>query len=697
LNPTPVEVLFIEDSELDVELAVRALRQDGLQAHWRTVASEPALQDALVGAAPEVILSDFSMPGFDGMKALQLVRELVPQVPFIFLSGTIGEERAIEAIRCGATDYVLKDNMRRLGTAVKRALSEAIERGRIRVAEEERARLVQILEATSDYVGMSDPEGRQIYLNAAGHRMTGIAQDQIAGKRILDIYPPWAREIIEREGRPTAAREGIWQGETAILGADGEEIPVSQVLIAHRAAGGEVRFFSSIARDISERKAYETHIEYLANYDALSGLPNRRLLGDRTAQAIAQARRRGRACALVVLNIDRFKLANDSYGHGSGDTLLKILATRLQERMREGDTPARLGADSFAVLATDLHKPEHVLGVLRELSDATAQPFPIGGHEMHVTLSMGASVFPKDGGDFDVLLRNADAAMHRVKAAGGKGFQFYAAEMTRDTTDRLELENALRGALERGELQLHYQPQVDIASGRVIAVEALMRWRHAERGWVSPAQFIPIAEESGLILRLGEWALGEACRQLAAWDRAGSSQIRMAVNVSARQFLDAGFVDSVERALREHQVDPRRIELELTESLLIEDPDQANSTLQRLKVLGVMIAVDDFGTGYSSLSYLSGLPVDCLKIDRAFVTRVSEGGRDATIAQAIISLAHSLGMRVLAEGVETAEQREFLHAHGCEDGQGYFYARPCPPQEAHSLIAAAQLPLKGKP
>ncbi|TMI41467.1 MAG: bifunctional diguanylate cyclase/phosphodiesterase, partial [Betaproteobacteria bacterium] len=428
-----------------------------------------------------------------------------------------------------------------------------------------------------------------------------------------------------------------------------------------------------------------------ANYDALSELPNRSLLGDRTAQAMTHARRVGRPCALIVLDLDRFKLINDSYGRSAGDALLRQVGERIRGAVRDGDTTARLEAASFAVLAADLARADDVLNVTRKVHELFKVPLSIEGHEIHVTLSIGASVFPRDGDNFDALLGNADVAKHRVKASGGKGFQFYAAAMTREATERIELENALRTAVARRELELHYQPQVDIASGRIRGVEALMRWRHAERGWIPPGRFIPVAEESHLIQPLGDWALGEGCRQLAAWDRAGHYDLQMGINVSAVQFRSAGFVGAVTRALRAQEIDPSRLELELTESELIDDREVAISVLGSLKKLGVRISVDDFGTGYSSLNYLSRLPVDCLKIDRSFVVRVEQGGRDAAIVQAIISLAHSLGLRVLAEGVETKEQLRFLRSHGCDEAQAHLFARACATDAASSLIAARSL------
>ncbi len=691
MDRMPIQVLFIEDSEIDVELALRSLEQGGFDVSWECVQVEEELKRALSSHRPQAILSDFSMPGFDGMEALRLAKEMAPGVPFIFVSGTIGEERAIEAIRLGATDYVLKDNMRRLGTSVRRALSEASERERVRIAEEERARLVQVLEATSDYVGISEPTGKIIYMNAAGRKLTGAPESGDVGKSTIDVHPQWASERVEGEGRRAAERDGLWHGESALLGADGTEIPVSQVITAHKGPNGTIRFFSTIARDIRDRKAYEERLQYFANYDPLTGLPNRSLLGDRALQGIAHAKRAGRPTALLVMDLDRFKLVNESYSHGAGDTLLRMVADRLRGAVREGDTVARLGADAFAVLATDLARPDDVSAVARKIREAMHAPFWLEARDLHVTVSIGASIYPRDGEDFDILLRNADAAMHRVKAEGRNGFQFYAAAMTRQATDRVELENELRLALGKNELEIHYQPQVVLANGRIVGVEALMRWNHRGRGWIPPGQFIPIAEDSDLIHPLGEFALAEGCRRIRAWSDAGFASLRLAVNVSAQQFRSAGFVEAVGRALRSAELEPACLELELTESVLVENREEAADILKRLKALGVQIAVDDFGTGYSSLSYLSRLPIDCLKIDRSFVSRVHERGHDAAITQAVISLAHSLAVRVIAEGVETVEQLEFLRMHRCDQGQGYLFSPAVDPEAMAKLLAAGTL------
>lgn len=682
-SATPLSVLFVEDSQDDVDLAVLALERDGFAVKWKRVDLERDLRAALAANGPEIVLSDYSMPAFDGLSALRVVREMKPDLPFIFMSGTIGEERAIASIHSGATDYILKGNIKRLSTAVRRALADAADRNAARIAEESRARLAATLEATSDFVAICDHKGQLVYVNTAARRLAGTAMANGHGSSIFAMHPEWVHDFIRQDALPAAVRDGTWQGESAVLAADGSEIPVSQVIISQRGADGRVQYYSTIARDISERKAYEDKIRHLANFDALTGLPNRTLLADRVAQAIAHRRHSGRTPALLAVDIDRFKLVNDGYGHGAGDKLLKLAGERLQDLIRAGDTAARLGADGFAVLATDLAQPEDALAVARKLQSGMRSPFRIDGRDVHITVSVGVAVHPRDGADFDTLLRNADVAMHRAKAGGHEGAQFYASEMTREAIERVELESALRSALARRELELHYQPQLNLETGAVVGVEALMRWRHAERGWISPMTFIPIAEHSDLIYPLGEWALTAACSQLK---KLNGSALRLAVNVSARQFRSSGFAESVGRILRDSGINPAQLELELTESVLVQDQDEALAILSRLNELGVQIAIDDFGTGYSSLSYLSRLPIDCLKIDKTFVQRFAEDKHDAAIVQTIISLAGALGLRVVAEGVETGAQLDFLRRLHCAEAQGYLFAKAMPVDEARGYI-----------
>lgn len=680
MDKTSLQVLFVEDSTDDVELAIAELHSDGFEVSWNRVDTEADLRQALENANPEVIVSDYSMPGFDGATVLRIVREMRPEVPFIFLSGTIGEERAIESVREGATDYVLKSNIRRFPFCIRRALSESEERARTRAAEQARERLAAILEATSDCVAICNPDGSLIYLNSAGQKITGLQEYDLAATHIASIHSPESWNTITEHAWPAAIAEGLWHGETALLAVDGAEIPVSQLIITHRDSSGDIEYVSTVARDIRERKAYEKRIAYLANYDALTELPNRSLLRDRIQQAIAYRRSTDRTLALLIIDVDRFNLVNSGYGQGTGDELLRMVGERLLNTVRDGDTVARLDSDSFAVLATGLAHPDDTLTVARKIQAAIRDPFALEAREFRITVGIGASVFPRDGEDFEALYQNASAAMHRVKSKGQDGVQFYAENMTRDAADRVELENQLRTAADRGQLELHYQPQVLLDSGRTVGVEALMRWRHPERGWISPDVFIPVAEHSASIHSLGEWALLVACRQLKQWQDLGAD-LTMGVNVSAYQFREPGFAGIVDRAIRESGVDPTRLVLELTESVLVEDPEGTTLTLERLSKVGVKTAVDDFGTGYSSLSYLSQLPIDFLKIDRAFLRRIPGTRNDMAIVQAVISLAHSLDLDVIAEGVETRDQLQFLQDHGCRMAQGFYFAEPVPPEE----------------
>ena len=691
-----LHALFVEDSEVDVELIVMELNRNGFDVRWDRVEVEDELRQALSGELPDIILSDYSMPSFSGVDALKIVREIDQDVPFIFVSGTIGEDWAIESIRQGATDYVLKDNLRRLGTAVRRALAETDERRRTTALEESRTRLADILEATSDFVAIFDPDLRITYLNASGRRLLGLAEmASVANTSLNNYLSDGSLKKLRDEAWKAVSEKGIWEGETALLGKTGKEIPVSQVVIGHRDSNNNLRFLSTIARDIRDRKAFEEQIRYLANYDGLTDLPNRTLLRDRILQAIVYARRNNRNISLLIADIDHFKLVNDGFGHEAGDVLLREIAQRLSSNVRDGDTVARLGADGFAILAVDMNRPDDVLGIARNLQACLSEPYLINGQEIHMTASIGASIFPRDGEDSESLLRNAEAAMHRAKIHGRDGFEYYISDMTREAEDRMEVENALRHALTNNGLQLHYQPQIDLQTGKVIGAEALMRWQRDGIGWVAPAQFIPIAEETDLILGLDTFALQTACRQLQEWmsrdDKLGG---RIAVNVSARQFHSKGFVNEVGRILRETAVDPTLLELEITESMLVVDMDVGMETIKRLKELGIRISVDDFGTGYSSLSYLSRLPIDCLKIDQSFVQRLSIDSYNVHIIQAIISLAHSLDMNVIAEGIETEEQYEFLRSHGCDKGQGYIISRPISVAAIQEIIFNKDKPIK---
>jgi diguanylate cyclase len=420
--------------------------------------------------------------------------------------------------------------------------------------------------------------------------------------------------------------------------------------------------------------------------DSLTGLPDRTTLAAEAHTAIQEAQRRSSQLAVLVLNVDRLKPINDSLGHHVGDELLLDLSRRLRGVLRRNDTLARLAGDEFTILATDLRSARDAETIAMKMLDALQRPFQAASVNVHPSISIGISMFPLDGDTFAKLLSRANAAMRYTKAASRGTFRFYAAEMSRISDDQLTLENELREALDRDQLELHYQPKVDIATGRVRSAEALLRWRHPVRGMVPPNVFIPVAEETGLILPIGEWVLRQACRQMREWLDRGMTPVRIAVNLSAKQFHDADLASVVRSALSDAKLEPGYIELELTESALMNDPEQSAATLQSLSAMGVHISIDDFGTGYSSLSYLRRFPLDKLKIDRSFIRDLMTNADDVCIVRAIISLAHSLRLRVVAEGVETAQQLEFLRELGCDQYQGFYCSPAVPPEAFVALI-----------
>jgi diguanylate cyclase (GGDEF)-like protein len=419
-------------------------------------------------------------------------------------------------------------------------------------------------------------------------------------------------------------------------------------------------------------------LQHVAMHDALTGLPNRLLLADRLTQAVAQAEQKGSRFALMMVDLDRFKAVNDSLGHHAGDSLLRQVAQRLQAVLRRTDTLARLGGDEFVLIINDITGPQDVESVICKMLDDIGQPITLASLEVHTSPSIGISLYPDDGRDAETLLKHADAAMYHAKKMGRNTFQFFAPAMNAFTRERLELENDLRRALHEGEFELYYQPKVDIATGQIDGAEALLRWKHPKRGLITPDGFIPLAEETGLIVPIGEWVLRQACSQMRAWHHAGLTGLRIAVNLSARQFQQQNLLQMVRAALANTHLDARYLELELTESTLMQDTEQSIQILRRLGKLGVRISIDDFGTGYASLNYLRYLPLHKLKIDCAFIREIVTSRDDAAIVRAIISLAHSLRLKVIAEGVETPEQLELLRQLGCDQYQGYYCSAPMP-------------------
>jgi diguanylate cyclase (GGDEF)-like protein len=439
-----------------------------------------------------------------------------------------------------------------------------------------------------------------------------------------------------------------------------------------------------------ERKRYQEELERQANFDGLTGLPNRHLLHDRLRQAVF-AQRSVRSVAVVFMDLDHFKVINDSLGHNFGDEVLRHVGERLESAVREGDTVARLGGDEFVLILNDQTREDMIFRTMRRIIAKVSEPMQVSGRELHVTCSAGISLYPQDGPDVQTLLKNADAAMYRAKSQGRNTFQFFTAEMNELANERLSMEQSLRRAIDRKELRLLYQPRVNLRTGVVDAFEALVRWEHPDRGLIVPDRFIPLAEETGLIVPIGEWVLRHACAQGAEWRRAGFLPPVVSVNLSARQLWAGGLTRTVGEVIAETQM-AEHLELELTESMVMHDAENVIATLQSLRGIGVRLSVDDFGTGYSSLSYLRRLPLNALKIDGSFVRDINATGGpdDGLIAKAIISLGHSLHLKVVAEGVETQPQCDFLKAHACDEMQGYFFARPMPPAECERFLIAAR-------
>jgi diguanylate cyclase (GGDEF)-like protein/PAS domain S-box-containing protein len=551
---------------------------------------------------------------------------------------------------------------------------------RRKLAEASSAKLTAIIEATSDFVGIADMEGRASYLNRGGRIMMGIPPDEdISSTRLDDYHPRRVMDIIRADAIPTALRDGTWSGETTLRTRDGKEIPVSQVIITHRGESGKPELVSTIVRDISERKRHESELIYLANHNALTGLPNRNLLTDRLQQALIEAKRHDRMAALIFLDLDRFKHVTESLGHEVGDLALKRVAEQLGGLVHEGDTVAHPGGDEFALLLNEItHSEDAARQVQKVLNNFENSPLTVGGHKLFVTLSAGIALYPTDSKNAEGLLQAALSAMDRSQALGGNTYQFYSSEMNTQARENLAMGSALHDAIAHNEIKLHYQPQVDFASGEIVGMEALARWLHPQFGMVSPSVFIPLAEETGLIGPIGAWVLHEACRQNKAWQDEGLPPLRVAVNLSARQFWQRDIADVVAKTLAETGLASRFLELEITESMLMQDVNATIGIMQQLKKIGISFSLDDFGTGHSSLSYLKRFPIETLKIDQSFVRDIPHDKDDSAIVAAIIAMSSALGIKVIAEGVETPEQFAFLWTQKCTSMQGYYFSKPLP-------------------
>ena len=547
-----------------------------------------------------------------------------------------------------------------------------------------------ILDNAGEGIVVYDRELRYVLWNAFMQEMTGLGPADVLGKRATDVFPNLAEQRVDEMLARALGGETVSSPDVHYYVPSTERQGwVSSVYRPYIGDDGETLGVIALIRDVTERKAAEQQIEYQAYHDAVTGLANRHLFQEHLSLAVALAQRRLKQVAVLFLDLDHFKIVNDSLGHSVGDELLREVARRLKSAVRDGDTVARVGGDEFTIVLQDITHPQDAALVAQKVLRTVAEPMAIQGHRLYVTTSIGITVFPDDGTDAETLLKNADTAMYRAKAEGRNTFQMSTRELSLSTQERMTVESGLHLALEAGEFALLYQPQIDVETMEIIGMEALLRWKHPERGVVLPEEFIGIAEERGLILKIGDWVLRQACRDARRFHDRGLSNFRVAVNLSARQFRDPSLGAAVQSALQESGIPAASLELEITETVAMENVLLTMSTLEQFRRAGVTIAIDDFGTGHSSLSYLKRFPIDCLKIDRAFVGDLPETLEDAAIVHSVIQLANGLGIRVVAEGVETAEQLAFLKESGCREVQGYYFSYPVTIEAIESLVLRA--------
>jgi diguanylate cyclase (GGDEF)-like protein/PAS domain S-box-containing protein len=636
------------------------------------------------------VLVDLFLPDSQGIETFDRLFRAAPHVPILVLSAPQHEDIARMAVQQGAQDYLLKTRVD--SYLLPKALNSMLERAAIAEAlfnEKERAQVT--LNSIGDAVMSSDVRGNVTYLNVAAESMTGWSRTEAEGHPLEEVF-----RIIDATTRKAAENPmalAIRENRTAALTAncilirrDGVEAAIEDSAAPIHDRRGQVTGAVMVFHDVSATRALSLRMSYLAQHDGLTELPNRILLNDRLTQAIGLARRHRQRLAVLFLDVDRFKHVNDTLGHDVGDRLLQSVAQRLLACVRNSDTVSRQGGDEFVILLSEVTQAQDAAVIAAKILLALSPPHHVDQHTLHLTVSIGIVTYPDDGTDAEALMKHADFAMYHAKDRGRNNYQFFKADMNVRALERQSLENSLRHAPERQEFVLHYQPKMNLQTDAIVGVEALIRWHHPHRGLVPPAQFVPIAEECGLIVPIGRWVLHEACRQARAWQGAGLPPMCMAINVSAVELRHPDFVAGVRAILQETELAPRYLELELTETFLMQDSQSTATVLRALKEMGVRLALDDFGTGFSSLSHLKSFPIDTLKIDQSFVRNLATDAGDAGIVSAVISMGRSLHMRVVAEGVETREQLAFLQEQRCPEGQGYYFGRPLAAGEFTPLL-----------
>jgi diguanylate cyclase (GGDEF)-like protein/PAS domain S-box-containing protein len=684
-------ILLIQDDAPSAAAVVNALSNAGdncFQVDWVRSCCEGL--EKLSGVA--AVLVELDLPDSRGIDTFNRLYRAAPKIPILILIDPQNETVAKLAVQRGAQDYLFKARLD--AYLLPKALASMIERtANAEALFEEKERAQITLNSIGDAVLSTDASGRVAYLNSVAEDLTGWTREQAQGLPLEDVF-----QVVDGATRapcPNPMTLAIRENKVVVLTPncvlirrDGVEAAIEDSTAPIHDRRGAVTGAVMVFHDVSTARAMSLKMSYLAQHDDLTDLPNRVLLNDRLSEAISLSSRHERKLSLLFLDLDRFKHINDSLGHVVGDRLLQSVARRLFTCVRSSDTVSRQGGDEFVVLLWEVRHAQDAAITAEKILQALREPHLIDQHELHITGSIGIVTYPDDGTDAETLMKRADVAMYHAKEMGRDRYQFFQPAMNTRAVERQSLEDRLRHAIERNELLLHYQPKVNLSTGAIIGVEALVRWRHPERGLVPPEQFIAIAEDSGLIVPIGRWVLHEACRQARAWQVAGLAPTCMAINISAVELRTPGFVSGVRAVLADTGLDPRCLELELTETVLIDNSRTVADVLKELKDIGVLLALDDFGTGYSSLSYLKRYPIDTVKIDRTFVSDLTTEKGDASIVAAVIGMGKSLNMRVLAEGVETREQLEFLQEQGCPQGQGYYFSRP--------VVAAAFADLLGR-
>lgn len=731
MTDTPT-ILIVDDTPANLSIAVESLEAHGLRVIVAQDGEEGVSRAGF--AQPDLILLDVLMPGLDGFEVCRRLKAdaKTRDIPVIFMTSLVDLEDKIKGFNAGAVDYVTKplqiaeviaridthlklramqrqlqsqnEELQRYREGLERqvaertaALSESNRQLQEEIIERKRAESVlhlqeqelsSLLENTPDSISRYDKDCRRIYANHRKLEDLGVPLEQAIGKRPSEV--PGGEPALAYEERIMHVLAGRKQEDFELIfeNNQGKQVVSHVRLTPEYGIGGEIVSVLAVGRDITEIHAYRQSVHHMAFYDTLTDLPNRALLTERIRQTIADATWH-RHFGVMMLDLDRFKEINDTLGMGVGDLLLREVAARLLQSVRSYDTVGRLGGDEFAILLPQVRESDDLVTVARKILDSFETAFNVDGKELFISSSIGIAVYPGDSVEIDALFKYADSAMYHAKKMGRNNFQFYSRELTALASEKMMLEAALRKARKNGELELYYQPQVDLASGRIVSAEALLRWNHPELGLVGPDRFIPLAEETGLIVGIGEWVLHAACQVAADWNRDRPAPFRIAVNLSMRQFIQNDLLASVRRILEETRCQPAWIKLEITESLLLDDSHDIPAILRAFDEMGLAISIDDFGTGYSALSYLNRFPVSQIKIDRSFVRDIPEDQDKSELVKAIISIAQALNLELVAEGVETAAQAEYLNRQGCPLAQGYLYGKPMP-QASFEVVLAEQ-------